>query len=117
MLRRKFTGLLSHSLGHGSKGSEEVFHRQTIAHQRKVIMKASAYVEVIISDTCKYRVQGDRGTRASNSKNPVQAYLSGLTVQQVRELHGDVQAATRHEQDDESGGHEQDDEFVLHPRT
>jgi hypothetical protein len=83
----------SKSLGHGSKGSEEVFHRQTIAHQRKVIMKASAYVEVIIADTCKYRVQGDRGTRASNSKNPVQAYLSGLTVQQVRELHGDVQAA------------------------
>jgi hypothetical protein len=83
----------SKSLGHGIKGIEEVFHRQTNAHQRKVIMKARAYVEVIIADTCKYRVQGDRGTRASNSKNPVQAYLSGLTMQQVRELHGDVQAA------------------------
>ncbi len=84
----------SKSLGHGSKGSEEVFHRQTIAHhQRNVITKANAYVEVIIADTCKYRAQGDRGTTASSSRNPVQAYLSGLTVQQVRELHGDVQAA------------------------
>jgi hypothetical protein len=44
-------------------------------------------------DTCKYRAQGDRGTTSSSSRNPVQAYLSGLTVQQVRELHGDVQAA------------------------
>jgi hypothetical protein len=83
----------SKSLGHGSKGSEEVFHRQTIAHQRKVITKSNAYVEVIIADTCKYRAQGDRGKMSGSSKNPVQAYLRGLTVQQVRELHGDVQAA------------------------
>ncbi len=39
----------SKALGHGSKGSEEVFHRRTIAHQRKVITKANAYVEVIIA--------------------------------------------------------------------
>jgi hypothetical protein len=83
----------SKSLGHGSKVSEEVFHRQTIAHQRKVVTKANAYAEVIIANTCKNRVQGDRGTRASSSKNPVRAYLSGLTVHQVRGLHGDVQAA------------------------
>jgi hypothetical protein len=83
----------SKSLGHGSNGSEEVFHRRTIAHQLKVITKANAYVEVIIADTCKYRAQGDRGTTSSSSRNPVQAYLSGLTMQQVRELHGDVQAA------------------------
>ncbi len=83
----------SKSLGHGSKGSEEVFHRQTIAHQLKVITKANAYVEVIIADTCKYRAQGDRGTMSGSSKNPVHAYLSGLTVQQVRELHGEVQVA------------------------
>jgi hypothetical protein len=50
-------------------------------------------VEIIIADTCKYRAQGDRGTTSSSSRNPVQAYLGGLTVQQVRELHSDVQAA------------------------
>ncbi len=83
----------SRSLGHGNKGSEEVFHRRTIAHQLAVIMKVNAYVEVIIGDTCKYRAQGDRGATSSSSRNPVQAYLSGLTMQQVRELHGDVQAA------------------------
>ncbi len=44
-------------------------------------------------DSCKYRVQGDRGTMPGSSKNFVHAYLSGLTVQQVRELHDDVQAA------------------------
>ncbi len=83
----------SKSLGHGSKGSEEVFHRQTIAHQLKVITKANAYVEVIIADTCKYRAQGDRCTTSSSSRNPVQAYLGGLPMQQVRELNGEVQAA------------------------
>jgi hypothetical protein len=66
----------SNTLGHGSKGSEEVFHRLALPHQRKVIMKANAYVEVIITDTCKYRVQGDRGTMAGSSKKIVQAYLS-----------------------------------------
>ncbi len=50
-------------------------------------------MEVIITDTCKYRVQGDRGTMLGSSKNFVQAYLSGLAVQQVRNLHNDVQAA------------------------
>jgi hypothetical protein len=70
-----------------------VFHRQTIADQLKVIAKANAYVEVIISDTCKWRTQGDRGTIPSSSRNPVQAYLGGLALQQVRELHGEVQAA------------------------
>jgi hypothetical protein len=82
----------SKSLGHGSKGSEEVFHRHTIAHQLKVIAKANAYVEVIIADTCKHRAH-DRGSTSSSSRNPVQAYLSGLTMRQVRELHGEVQAA------------------------
>ncbi len=81
------------SLGHGSKGSEEVFHRQTISNQLKVITKANAYVEVIISDTCKHRAQGDRGTTSGSSRNLVQAYLGGLSMQQVRELHGEVQAA------------------------
>ncbi len=65
----------------------------SIAHQRKVITKANAYVEVIIADTCKHRAHGDRGTTSSSSRNPVQAYLSGLTWQQVRELHAHVQAA------------------------
>jgi hypothetical protein len=60
----------SKSLGHGSKGSEEVFHRQTISNQLKVITMANAYVEVIISDTCKYRTQGDRGTTSGSSRNP-----------------------------------------------
>ncbi len=41
----------SKALGHGSKGSEEVFHRRTIAQQLKVITKANAYVEIIIADT------------------------------------------------------------------
>ena len=68
----------SKALGHGSKSSEEVFHRHTIAHQLKVIAKAIAYVEVIITETCKYRIQGDRGTTSSSSRNPVQAYLGGL---------------------------------------
>ncbi len=80
-------------LGHGSKGSEEVFHRRTIADQVKVIVKANAYVEVIIADTYKWKTQGDRGTTSSISRNPVQAYLGGLTMLQVRELHGEVQTA------------------------
>ncbi len=79
----------SKTLGHGSKGIEEVFHRATLPHQLKVINKANAYVEVIITDSCKCKVQGERGT----SRNHVQAYLSELTVQQVRDLHRDVQAA------------------------
>jgi hypothetical protein len=83
----------SKALGHGSKGSEEVFHRRTIADQLKVIVKANAYVEVIIADTCKWKAQGDTGTMSSSSRNPVQAYLGGLALQQVRELHGEVQAA------------------------
>jgi hypothetical protein len=81
------------ALGRGSKGGEEVFHRRTIADQLKVIVKANAYVEVIIADTCKWKAQGDRGTRSSISRNSVQAFLGGLTRQQVRELHGEVQAA------------------------
>jgi hypothetical protein len=83
----------SKALGHGSKGSEEVFHRRTIADQVKVIVKANAYVEVIIADTCKWKIQGDRGTMSSISRNPVQVYLGGFTVQQVRELHAEVQTA------------------------
>jgi hypothetical protein len=84
----------SKTLRHGSKGnSEEVFHRLTLPHQHKVIMKANAYVEVIITDSCKYRVQGNRGTILGSSKNYVQAYLSRLTVQQVRDLHNEVQVA------------------------
>jgi hypothetical protein len=84
----------SKTLGHGSKGSEEVFHRMTPSHQHKVINKANAYVEVIIMDTCKYyRAQGDRGAMVSSSKNFAQVYLDGLTVQQVKELHSDVRAA------------------------
>ncbi len=83
----------SKSLGHGSKGSEEVFHLMTLSHQCKVIMKANACAEVIITDTCKYRVQGDRCGIVSTSRNHVQAYLSELTVQQVRDLHRDVLAA------------------------
>jgi hypothetical protein len=71
----------SKSLGHGSNGSEEVFHRRTIAQQLKVITKANAYVEIIIADICKYRAQGDRGTTSNSSRNPVQAYLSGLPMQ------------------------------------
>jgi hypothetical protein len=83
----------SKALRHGSKSSEEVFQRRTIAHQRKVITKVNAYVEVIIADTCKHRAHGDRGTTSSSSRNPVHAYLSGLTLLQVRELHAEVQAA------------------------
>jgi hypothetical protein len=52
----------SKALGHSSKGSEEVFHRRTIAHQLKVITKANAYVEIIIADTCKYRPKA-KGTQ------------------------------------------------------
>jgi hypothetical protein len=47
----------SKTLGHGSKGSEEVFHRSTAAHQiLKFITKANAYAEVIITDNCEYKV-------------------------------------------------------------
>ncbi len=83
----------SKTLGHDGKSSEEVFHRSTVAHQLKVITKANAYAEVIITDSCKYKVQGDRGTTAGSPRNFVQAYLSELTLQQVKDLHKDVQAA------------------------
>jgi hypothetical protein len=83
----------STTLGHGSKSTEEVFYRSTVAHQLKVITKANAYVEVIITDNCKYKVQGDRGTTAGSPRNFVQTYLSGLILQQVKDLNRDVQAA------------------------
>ena len=76
-------------------------------------MKANAYVEVIIMDSYKYRVQGDRGTMVGNSKNPVQAYLSGLTGQQVRDLHNDVQAALG----DVMDTNRLMNEYLLHSRT
>jgi hypothetical protein len=51
-----------HWLGYGSKGSEEIFHRSTVAQQWKIITKANAYAEVIITDNCMYKAQGDGGT-------------------------------------------------------
>ncbi len=42
----------SKTLGHGIKGSEEVFHRSTVEYQSKIMTKANAYVEVIITDNC-----------------------------------------------------------------
>jgi hypothetical protein len=63
----------SKTLGHSGKGSEEVFHRSTVAHQHKVIINANAYVEIIITNSCKHRVQGDSGTTAGSPRNFVQA--------------------------------------------
>jgi hypothetical protein len=92
-LRKKYIRISSKTLGYGSKGSEEVFHRSTVAQQLKVITKANAYGEVIITDNCKYKVQGDRGTSAGSPRNFVQAYLSEPTLQQVKDLHKEVHAA------------------------
>jgi hypothetical protein len=39
------------------------------------------------------QVQGDRGTTAGSPRNFVQAYLSELTLQQVKDLRKEVQAA------------------------
>ncbi len=74
----------SRFLEHGSRGSEEVFHWSTVPHQQKVVTKANAYVEIIITDNCKFKVQGDRGTSAGSPRNFVQAYLGELTLRQVK---------------------------------
>ncbi len=50
-------------------------------------------MEVIITDNCKHKVQGDRGTTAGSPRNFVQTYLGGHTWQQVKDLHNEVQAA------------------------
>jgi hypothetical protein len=64
----------SKTVGYGSNGSAHVLHRGIIVYQCKVIAKANAYVEVIIMDSCKFKVQGDRGTAAGSPRNYVQAY-------------------------------------------
>ncbi len=55
------------------------------------INKANAYGEVLITDSCKYKkVQGERGTTAGSPRTFVQAILSELTLQQVRDLQNEV---------------------------
>ncbi len=83
----------SKTLGYGSNSSAEVFHCSTVAPQYKVIAKANTYVEVIITKNCKFKVQGIRGTAAGSPRNYVQAYLSELTLQEVKVLLKEVHGA------------------------
>jgi hypothetical protein len=80
------------SAGHLRLGrnNELVFHRTTVEEQAKVIKKAQAYAELIITNNCRYKmVEQPKGTRV----NYVKAYLDGITNAEVTALRNDTKQA------------------------
>ncbi len=73
------------------RNRELVFHRSTVVDQAKVIKKALAYAELIITANSRYKMpeQPKRKQRVSY----VKAYLDGMTNAQVIELQNDTKRA------------------------
>ncbi len=72
------------------RNHELVFHRNTVEDQAKVIKKAHAYAELVITGNCRYKMpEQPKGKRVSY----VKAYLDGMTNVQVVELQKDTRRA------------------------
>jgi hypothetical protein len=72
------------------RNRELVFHRNTVEAQAKVIKKALAYAELVITGNCRYKMpEQPKGKRVSY----VKAYLDGMTNAQVVELQKDTSRA------------------------
>ncbi len=66
------------------------FHRAAVEDQAKVIRKANAYAELIVTSNCRYKMpEQTKGKRA----NYVKAYLDGMTKTEVTELKNDTKQA------------------------
>ncbi len=69
---------------------ELVFHLTTVEEKSKVIRKANAYTELIITGNCRYKMpEQPKGKRVSY----VKAYLDGMTNAEVAELQKDTRRA------------------------
>ncbi len=72
------------------RNHELVFHRITVEDQFKVIRKANAYAELVITSNCRYKMpEQPKGKRASY----VKAYLDSMTKAEVVELQNDTRRA------------------------
>jgi hypothetical protein len=72
------------------RNHEQVFHHTTVEDQAKVIRKANAYAELIITSNCRYKMpEQPKGKRVSY----VKAYLDGMTNAEVVELQEDTRGA------------------------
>ncbi len=70
--------------------NELVFHRGTVEDQAKVIRKAQAYADLIITNNCRYKIfEQPKGRRV----NYVKAYLDGMTNAKVAALRNDTRQA------------------------
>ena len=82
------------TLGLSRSETSLVFYRSTVEEQVKVSMKALAYVEMIITSTCKHLLKPNKAV-----SNPVKVYLDSLSVSQLVGLKNDVDAALGHCED------------------
>jgi hypothetical protein len=73
------------------RNRELVFHRSTAADQAKVIKKALAYAELVITANCRYKMPEQ--PKGKQRVNYVKAYLDGMTNAQVIELQKDTKRA------------------------
>ncbi len=70
------------------KDTSLVFHKSNVDDQVVVTKKALAYVESLITITCVHLLKGARV-----EGNPVQAYLSTLSLSRIKDLQKEVDAA------------------------
>ena len=73
------------------RNRELVFHRSTVADQAKVIKKALAYAELVITANSRYKMPEQ--PKGRQRVNYVKAYLDGMTNAQVIELQKDTKRA------------------------
>jgi hypothetical protein len=80
------------------KDTSLVFHRSNVNDQVVVTKKALAYVETLMTITCGHLLKGEKA-----EGNPVQAYLSTLSLSRIQDLQKEVDAAL--EQCEDSSKH------------
>ena len=78
------------TLGLSRSDTSLVFYRSTVEEQVTVSKKALAYVELIITSTCKHLLKSDKF-----AGNPIKAYLDTLSLSRLVGLKTDVEAALR----------------------
>ncbi len=72
------------------RNNELVFHRTTVEDQSKVIRKANAYAELIITSNCRYKLpEQPKGKKV----NYVKAYLDSMRNAEVTALKNDTKQA------------------------
>ena len=84
----------ANTLGLSRSDTSLVFYRSTVEEQVTVSRKALAYVELIITATCKHLL---KSTKFVGS--PVKAYLDTLSLSQLVDLKKDVEVALGHCED------------------